>query len=140
MARFSPPYPSFPQNPRGRPGEFRHCCFGAFEPVLHQKSPCPGLSRASTSLPEPAPRWKKTWVAGSSPATGYLWLLRKLLVGVARVILDGVPNVLYSAGPVTSDQEIARWNSAISAALASSSRRSASAATISEIAPIGKRR
>src|SRR5439155_13806313 len=36
-----------------------------------RKPPCPGLSRASTSLPEQTPR-RKTWVAGSSPATGYL--------------------------------------------------------------------
>src|SRR6266567_9551314 len=34
------------------------------------RPPCPGLTRASTSLVEPALQRKKTWMAGSSPATG----------------------------------------------------------------------
>src|SRR5439155_1181413 len=46
--------------------------------VTTKKSPCPGLTRASTSLPGPISQQKKTWVAGSSPATGYLWLLCNL--------------------------------------------------------------
>src|SRR5260370_26820763 len=52
--------------------EGRICPFSA--PPNPQNSPCPGLSRASTSSVQALSEPRKTWVAGSSPATGYLWL------------------------------------------------------------------
>src|SRR6266851_2716973 len=70
--------PSVPQKCRA----VREISTGAVSAPSHRrrnkKPPCPGLSRASTSLPEPTPPRKKTWVAGSSPATGHLWWFRNV--------------------------------------------------------------
>src|SRR5712691_10634114 len=48
-------------------------------------APCPGLSRASTSFCL-IPEWAKTWVAGSSPATGGMVVIAGIWALTARAL------------------------------------------------------